>query len=333
MSMKGWRGWPGAATAARNGGIFDAAQADAVAERLRHPPDPVELAEPAEPVVAAAPAAATAPPSPVAVPQRCWTLQRLQATFPWLAHYRTLSGVWRAVRRAGQRLRRGRPRQFSPDPAYVAKEAHLLTVLRQVAASGGTAVAVFVDEFTYHHWPLPGRTWAPGQGPPPVAERAAPGERQRRIVAGLDACTGRVVARQANSIRSATFIAFLRQLARAYPTARKLYVILDNWPVHTNPKVTAAVAKLERLELVALPTYAPWLNPIEKLWDWLKAAELRQHTLAGRWEALQARVTAFLARFAEGSEALLRRVGLRGPGTLAQALVPPPPITDLERQT
>jgi transposase len=320
--------------AARNGGAFDAAQAAAFAERLRHPPDPVQLAEPAEPAVAAAPAAATiAPPSPAAVPERCWTLRRLQATFPWLAHYRTLSGVWRAVRRAGQRLRRGRPRQFSPDPEYVAKETHLLTVLRQVAASEGTAVAVFVDEFTYRHWPLPGRTWAPRHGPPPVAERAAPGEYQRRIVAGLDACTGRVVARQAKAIRCHTFIAFLRQLTRAYPAARTLYVIMDNWPVHTNPQVLAAVAKLERLELVCLPTYAPWLNPIEKLWDWLKAAELRQHTLAGHWQALQGRVTAFLARFAEGSEALLRRVGLRGPGTLAQALVPPPPTTDLEPQT
>jgi hypothetical protein len=53
------------------------------------------------------------------------------------------------------------------------------------------------------------------------------------------------------------------------------------------------------------------------LWHWLKAAELRQHTLAGHWAALQGRVTAFLVRFAEGSEALLRRVGLRGPGKLA----------------
>jgi transposase len=306
--------------AAHAGGVFDAAQAAAFTDRLRHPPDPPD-----------SPAPLGADP-PAAVPERCWTLRRLQATFPWLAHYRTLSGVWRAVRRAGQRLRRGRPRQFSPDPAYLAKEAYLLTVLRRVAAAR-QAVAVFVDEFTYRHWPLPARTWAARSGPPPLAERAAPGECQRRIVAGLDACTGRVVARQANSISCHTFIAFLRQLARAYPAARTLYVILDNWPVHTNPTVLAAVAKLARLELVCLPTYAPWLNPIEQLWDWLKAAELRQHTLAGHWAALQGRVTTFLERFAEGSEALLQRVGLRGPGTLAKALVPPPPTTDLERQT
>ena len=93
-----------------------------------------------------------------------WTLKRLRAAFPWLAHYRSLSGVWRAVRRRGQRLRRGRPRQFSPDPDYPAKEAYLLDVLRRVAASGGRRVALFADEFTYRHWPLPGRTWAGRSG-------------------------------------------------------------------------------------------------------------------------------------------------------------------------
>jgi transposase len=236
------------------------------------------------------------------------------------------------VRRRGQRLRRGRPRQFSPDPDYLAKEARLLEVLRAAAASGGRRVALFADEFTYRHWPLPGRTWAPGAGPAPAAERAAPGERQRRVVAGLDALTGRVVSRQAKAISATTFVAFLRQVARAYPEAEAVHVVVDNWPVHANPKVLTALAKLERVELVFLPTYAPWLNPIEKLWDWLKEAELRQHGLAGRWAALQRRVTAFLARFAGGSAALLGRVGLLGEGKLACALRPAP-IPPLARQT
>lgn len=190
----------------RAGGVFAWHQAAARAERLRHPPDP-------PPAPAGAPAAA----APASAP--CWTVRRIQATFPWLAHYQTLSGVWRAVRRAGLRLRRGRPRQVSPDPNYLVKEAHLLTVLRRVAAADGQAVAVFVDEVTYRHWPLPGRTWAARRGPPPVAERAPPGEHQRRIVAGLDAVTGQVVSRQANAIRAHTFVAFLRQRAR--PTRRR----------------------------------------------------------------------------------------------------------------
>ncbi len=59
-----------------------------------------------------------------------------------------------------------------------------------------------------------------------------------------------------------------------------------------------------------LPTYAPWLNPIEKLWHWLKQEVLHHHSLADDWEGLKAAVAAFLARFAHGSSALLRDVGL-----------------------
>ena len=51
---------------------------------------------------------------------------------------------------------------------------------------------------------------------------------------------------------------------------------------------------------------------------------------AADWHILRA--DPFLARFADGSQALLHRVGLLGPGELARALAPPP-ITDLQPQT
>lgn len=69
-----------------------------------------------------------------------------------------------------------------------------------------------------------------------------------------------------------------------------------------------------------LPTYAPWLNPIEKLWRWLRQQVLTLHRLAGEWEALRGRVNGFLEQFAEGAVALLRYVGLTGRGKLARAL-------------
>ena len=97
-----------------------------------------------------------------------------------------------------------------------------------------------------------------------------------------------------------------------------MYVIQDNWSIHSHPDVLATLETLPRLEPVWLPTYAPWLNPIEKLWRWLK-----QHRLAADWPALRQRVTAFLAQFAAGSDALLQYVGLLGDGKLAQACRPP----------
>src|SRR5262245_2216982 len=64
------------------------------------------------------------------------------------------------------------------------------------------------------------------------------------------------------------------------------------------------------IQLVPLPTYASWLNPIEKLWRKLKQDVLHLHRLADDLPARKARVLAFLARFSDGSLDLLRYVGL-----------------------
>jgi hypothetical protein len=315
-SERAWGGCSPASTAAIVGGGFAASKELELRERLRRPPDP--------------PPADAAVGSRAAIGATCWTLARLRAALGWLGGY-GLSGIWRLLRRLRIRLRRGRPRQFSPDPAYLAKERGLLDVLRQVATSDGRLVVVFLDECTYYHWPLPAPDWAPLGAPPPLAERAAPGERRGRVVAALDGHSGRVRYQQANTIGRVPFGAFLGTVAAAYPRAERVYVVLDNRPVHHHPEVGAAVAALGRLELVFLPTYAPWLNPIEKLWDWLKEAELRMHRRAGHWKDLQQRVGAFLAAFDQGSRDLLQRVGLLGDGKLAAALHPP--ITDFDGQT
>jgi hypothetical protein len=41
--------------------------------------------------------------------------------------------------------------------------------------------------------------------------------------------------------------------------------------------VAEALCGLPRLQSVWLPTYAPWLNPIEKLWRWLRQDVLKMH--------------------------------------------------------
>ena len=115
-------------------------------------------------------------------------------------------------------------------------------------------------------------------------------------------------------------IAFYGRLNQIYAQARHIYVIQDNWSIHQHPDVVTALAKFPRLEPIWLPTYAPWLNPIEKLWRWLRQDVLKLHRLAGDWPALRQRVRAFLDQFAAGSHDVLRYVGLLGEGRLAQAL-------------
>ena len=66
------------------------------------------------------------------------------------------------------------------------------------------------------------------------------------------------------------------------------------------------------VQVAPLPTYASWLNPIERLWRWLKQKVLHLHPYAGEWERLKGGVRQFPNRFTSGSEWLLQYTGLSG---------------------
>ncbi len=101
---------------------------------------------------------------------------------------------------------------------------------------------------------------------------------------------------------------FYAQVRAAYPQAEKIFV-QDNWPTH---KVSEVLAALEQHHLTPLflPTYASWLNPIEKLWRRLKQDVLHLHRLADDLDTLRRQVQDFLDRFTGGSDPLLRYAGL-----------------------
>lgn len=259
-----------------------------------------------------APAAGGAPPSR-------WTLRAIRASLPWLRGY-TLGGVRRVRRRAGLGVRMARLQRYSPDPAYAAKLAGVEACLRAAGRAPGRVVALFLDEMGYTRWPDPGPVWAvAAPTPAPEAARAGP-NRPWRVVGALNALTGAVHYRDNSIVGREQLGRFYRQLDAAYPAAEAIYVIQDNWSVQQHEDVLKAVAALPRRRLVWLPTYASWLNPIEKRWRWARAAVLKVHRLAGDFDALRRRVRTFFEQFAVGSDELLTSVGLRGDGRLARAL-------------
>jgi transposase len=82
---------------------------------------------------------------------------------------------------------------------------------------------------------------------------------------------GDVAWQQSRKKNSETFIAFLEHLAfTVYPTQR-LVLVLDNASYHTRRATKAALAALEdRILIIWLPKYSPFLNPIERFWLHLK---------------------------------------------------------------
>jgi DDE superfamily endonuclease len=291
--------------AVRGGGIFE--QRAAVLARLQEGPGE-----------AARQAVAVAPSGPA--PSR-WTLRTIRATVDWLQPY-SLSGVWRVLTGLDLRLRSAQVQQYSPDPAYAVKEARLHVCLQEAAAAPAEVVAVFLDEMGYYRWPAPAPDWGPAAPAPPGRRQTVGTNSQWRIVGALNALTGQVNYLDNYIVGRQQLVRFYGQLAASYAGARRLYVIQDNWSVHEHPDVQGALATWPQLEVVRLPTYAPWLNPIEKLWRWLRQDVLKLHRLAAQPTALRQRVRDWLDQFATGSHELLQYVGLRGDGRLAQALHP-----------
>jgi transposase InsO family protein len=90
-------------------------------------------------------------------------------------------------------------------------------------------------------------------------------------------------------------VAFLRELARwREGKAGRLVVIWDNAPCHTAKVVKAEAARLG-IELTYLPGYSPDLNPIERLWDWM-----RQEVTRGFCHHSVAELTAAAQKFIAG---------------------------------
>lgn len=130
-----------------------------------------------------------------------------------------------------------------------------------------------------------------------------------RIAGVLNAVDGSVIYVHGAKIGVKELEKFYGQIRRQYPYARKIYLIMDNWPVHYHPKVVKA-AENNNIQFIPLPTYAPWTNPIEKLWRWSYQDVLHLHRYAGDWKSLIRKVCTFLDMFQNGSQELLRYVGL-----------------------
>jgi hypothetical protein len=252
------------------------------------------------------------------VPSR-WTLRTIRATFCWLQDY-SLSGVWRLLRRCKLKLRSAQVQQYSPDPEYAVKEAELLRCLHTTAQPSNQRVVLFLDEMGYYRWPQPALEWGPAAPLPPAATAPTGTNTQWRMVGALNGMTGQVDYLDDYIVGRKQLITFYGQLAQRYAGVEYIYVVQDNWSIHRHADVLTALQHWPQIVPVWLPTYAPWLNPIEKLWRWLRQQVLHLHRLAGSWSTLQQRVRTFLDQFAHGSRELLHYVGLLGKGQLAQAI-------------
>jgi len=265
-----------------------------------------------------------------------WTLRQLRQTCDWL-NLDTDSGMLRLLHRLRITYKWGRDYAHSPDPEYLAKVEQLQAALAQVRAEPDRYVLLYLDEMSFFRQPTLARAYEAQGHQQPLAQRACfvPNTKSR-LLGALNALTGQVIFRQRSHINISCLIGFWSDIRQAYSQAETIYVVIDNWPVHFHPEVLAPLQPQRTpfalnalpnwpqqprsapnpdrsplpIQLLPLPTYAPWLNPIEKLWRRLKQHVIHLHRLSHDWPTLKLRVDQYLTQFADGSPDLLRYVGL-----------------------
>ena len=94
--------------------------------------------------------------------------------------------------------------------------------------------------------------------------------RQRINLSGaLDMIENRVHFQEDPILNAEATIGFLQKIEKAYPSKQKVHLFLDNARYYKNQKVKAYL-KTSKIQVHYLPPYSPNLNPIERLWKWMK---------------------------------------------------------------
>ncbi len=169
----------------------------------------------------------------------------------------TVAKAWRDY---GVQPWRTKSFRFSTDPELVAK---VVDVVGLYLAPPENAIVLSIDEKSQIQ----------------ALERSAPilplqpGLVERRshdyirhgtstLFAALEISTGTVTAALKPRHRHQEFLAFLKQVTRAYPES-ELHLVMDNYAAHKHKNVKAWLAANPRVTCHFTPTHASWMNLVE----------------------------------------------------------------------
>jgi transposase len=205
--------------------------------------------------------------------------------------------VWRIWQSANLRPHQVETFKFSTDPDLVAK---VRDVVGLYLAPPERAIVLSLDEKTQIQAldrTAPMLPMKPGQ-----VERHTHDYRRNgttHLFAALEVATGKVTTQTRARHTGADFLAFLRQVERAYPQG-ELAVVLDNVSSHKTPAIREWLQANPRVSFHFTPTSASWMNQIETWFGILSRQAIRRGSFRSVKELI-AMINAFTASWNEGS--------------------------------
>jgi transposase len=206
----------------------------------------------------------------------------------------TVQRIWRS---ANLKPHRTETFKFSTDPDLVAK---VRDVVGLYLSPPERAIVLSVDEKTQIQAldrTAPMLPMKPGQ-----VERHTHDYKRNgttHLFAALEVATGKVTTQTRNRHTAADFLAFLRQVERAYPEG-ELAVVLDNVSSHKTPAIRKWLDEHPRISFHFTPTSASWMNQIETWFGILSRQAIRRGSFRSVKELI-AMIAAFTAQWNEGS--------------------------------
>jgi hypothetical protein len=196
--------------------------------------------------------------------QSSWTCRALAAYLAAKGHPRvSAETIRRHLHRLRYRVIRPVLSVASPDPQYAKKRRRVERAKRR--ARRGECILLFEDEVDLHL--LPGIT---GCWTRRGTQRKVETPRQNRKRYGFGAVnfmTGEVTRRIEDRKTGDGFASLIEQIVARYcgkrwhPGQKKVALVIDNFGIHSCKRASQVIAHYrDRLEVIALPTYAPELN-------------------------------------------------------------------------
>ncbi|MGH7073052.1 MAG: IS630 family transposase [Stellaceae bacterium] len=113
------------------------------------------------------------------------------------------------------------------------------------------------------------------------------------LFAALDIANGQVLTQCRARHRHQEFLGFLKHIDATVPKNPDVHLVVDNYATHKHPKVRAWLAARSRFHIHFTPTYASWLNQVERWFALLTQRQIRRASFVSAKD-LVAKITTFV---------------------------------------